>query len=94
MSDVLLLHHVQGLTPGMHALADRLRGEGHTVHTPDLFDGHTFATLDEGIAHAKSIGFGAIQERGIAAAEALPARPGLHRRVDGRDGGPAAGPDA
>ena len=71
MSDVLLLHHVQGLTPGMTALADRLRGEGHTVHSPDLFDGRTFETLEEGIAHAKSIGFGTLQERGIAAAEAL-----------------------
>lgn len=72
MADVILFHHVQGLTPGMTALADRLRDEGHTVHTPDLFDGRTFPTLDEGMAHAKSIGFGAILERGIAAAEALP----------------------
>ena len=72
MADVILLHHVQGLTPGMSALADRLRSEQHTVHTPDLFDGRTFPTLDEGMAHAKSIGFGTILERGVAAAEALP----------------------
>lgn len=72
MADVLLLHHIQGLTPGMTALADRLRSEGHTVHTPDLFDGRTFPTLEEGMAYAKSVGFGTIAEHGVAAAEALP----------------------
>jgi dienelactone hydrolase len=73
MADIVLLHHVQGLTPGVRALADRLRAAGHTVHAPDLFDGRTFATLDEGMSHAKSIGFGALLERGVAEAQSLPA---------------------
>jgi dienelactone hydrolase len=72
MADIVLFHHVQGLTPGVAALADGLRGAGHSVHAPDLFDGRTFATLDEGMAHAKSIGFGAILERGVAEAQSLP----------------------
>ena len=72
MAEVILFHHVQGLTPGVVALADKLREAGHSVHAPDLFDGRTFPTLDEGMAHAKSIGFGAILERGVAEADGLP----------------------
>jgi dienelactone hydrolase len=72
MAEVILFHHVQGLTPGVVALADRLREAGHSVHTPDLFDGRTFPTLEEGMAHANSIGFGAVLERGVAEAEGLP----------------------
>ena len=69
MTDIVLFHHVQGLTPGVEALAESLRGSGHTVHMPDLFDGRTFATLDEGMAHAREIGFGALLDRGVAAGE-------------------------
>ena len=73
MAEVLLFHHAQGLTSGVLAFADELRGAGHTVHTPDLFDGRTFETLDEGLGYAKEIGFGEVFERGVQAAEALPA---------------------
>src|SRR6185436_19421601 len=52
---------------------DELRRAGHTVHTPDLYEGRTFATLDEGVGHAGSIGFGEVMQRGVRAAEALPA---------------------
>ena len=50
MAEVLLFHHLLGLTPGVIALADRWRVAGHTVQTPDLFDGSTFTTLDDGMA--------------------------------------------
>jgi dienelactone hydrolase len=72
MADVALFHHAQGLTPGMVAFADELRAAQHTVHTPDLFDGRTFQTLDEGIGYARSVGFDTILDRGVAAGEALP----------------------
>ena len=39
------------------------------MHTPDLFDGRTFATIDEGMAFAREAGFGALAEQGVAAAE-------------------------
>jgi len=71
MSEVLLYHHVQGLTEGVQSFAADLRGAGHTVHTPDLFDGRTFETLEEGMAFARESGFGALGERGVAAAEAF-----------------------
>lgn len=72
MAEVLLFHHAAGLTDGVTAFADTLREAGHTVHTPDLYDGRTFSDLEEGIAHAKSIGFGALQQAGIDAADDLP----------------------
>ena len=33
MTDIVLLHHAQGLTPGVHAFADELRAAGHQVTT-------------------------------------------------------------
>ena len=72
MAEVLLFHHVMGQTPGFMSFADDLRRAGHTVHTPDLFDGRTFATIDEGIAHARKTGFDEITERGVRAADGLP----------------------
>lgn len=73
MADVLLLHHAQGQTAGFLAFADALRAAGHTVHAPDLYGGESFATLDEGMAKARSIGFATLQEQGVAAADGLPA---------------------
>lgn len=72
MAEVLLFHHAQGLTPGIHAFADELRGAGHTVHTPDLFDGRTFGSIDEGVAHAQEIGFDNVLERAVRTADDLP----------------------
>jgi dienelactone hydrolase len=72
MAELLVFHHAQGLTPGVLAFAGRMRAAGHTVHVPDLFEGRTFDSLEEGIGHAGAIGFGAIIERGRAAAEGLP----------------------
>jgi dienelactone hydrolase len=73
MAEVLLFHHAQGLTAGVRSFAEELSRAGHTVHTPDLFDGHTFDTLDEGLDYARGVGFGAIAESGVKAAEGLPA---------------------
>src|SRR3954449_2505284 len=75
MAEVLLYHHIQGLTDGVRAFADELRQAGHTVHTPDLFDGRTFDSIDEGFGFARETGFDAIREKGTAAADQL--GPGL-----------------
>jgi dienelactone hydrolase len=72
MAEILLFHHAQGLTPGVLAFADDLRAAGHTVHTPDLYDGKTFTDLDDGVGYAKQVGFDTILERGRHAGEALP----------------------
>ncbi|MBY5339572.1 dienelactone hydrolase family protein [Rhizobium johnstonii] len=72
MAQVLLLHHAQGLTPGVHAFADDIRAAGHIVHTPDLFDGRTFPSIEEGLAYIGEIGFDAMRERGVRLADELP----------------------
>ena len=71
MTEIVLYHHVQGLTDGVRSFADGLREAGHTVHTPDLFDGRTFETIERGMAFAREAGFGALAERGVAAAGEL-----------------------
>ena len=72
MAEVLLFHHALGQTDGFLAFAEQLRAAGHTVHTPDLFDGRTFGTLEEGVAFAEQVGFGRIIERGTTIADELP----------------------
>jgi dienelactone hydrolase len=71
MAEIVLYHHAQGLTTGVEAFASELRQAGHTVHVPDLYEGHVFDTLDEGLAYMRETGFGTIRERAIAAAEPL-----------------------
>lgn len=72
MAEVLLFHHAHGLTPGVRDFADRLTQAGHTVHTPDLYDGQVFDRLEDGLAYASQVGFGEIVERGRRSAEGLP----------------------
>ncbi len=73
MAEVVLFHHALGLTPGVVAFADELRRAGHTVHTPDLYEGRTFDTLDAGVGYAQQTGFGEVIARGVRAVEGLPA---------------------
>jgi dienelactone hydrolase len=71
LAEVVLFHHAQGLTAGCLAFADDLRAAEHVVHTPDLYEGRTFAELPEGIAYVQETGFATIIERGRRAAEGL-----------------------
>jgi dienelactone hydrolase len=71
MAEVVLYHHVQGLTDGVRSFAHELRQAGHTVHTPDLFDGQTFETIESGMSFAREAGFEALLGRGVAAAEEI-----------------------
>jgi dienelactone hydrolase len=73
MAEIVLYHHALGLTPGVVALAEELRAAGHTVHTPDLYEGRTFATVEEGVAHARETGFDVLTERAGRTVEGLPA---------------------
>jgi dienelactone hydrolase len=71
MTEVVLYHHVQGLTEGVRSFADELREAGHSVQTPDLFDGRRFASIEEGMTFARETGFEALAERGVAAADGM-----------------------
>jgi dienelactone hydrolase len=62
MAEIVLFHHVQGLTEGVRRFADEIRAAGHTVHTPDFFHGETFPSIEEG--------FAAVQARGPGASDA------------------------
>jgi dienelactone hydrolase len=75
MAEVVLFHHVQGLTDGVRAFADELRTGGHTVHTPDLFNGERPATIDDGIALVQGIGDDVLTERANRSAP-------VHRQLD------------
>lgn len=72
MAEIVLFHHAQGLTPGVAAFADDLRQAGHIVHTPDLFDGRTFDSIEEGLGFVRELGFGEVMARGERAVAALP----------------------
>jgi dienelactone hydrolase len=72
MAEVVLFHHVQGLTDGVRAFADELRVSGHTVHTPDLYEGERPATFEDGLALARSTGEEVLRERADRAVADLP----------------------
>ena len=72
MTEVVLFHHVQGLTDGVREFAEQLRAGGHTVHAPDLFEGERPPTVDDGVAHVKSVGDELLQERADRAVADLP----------------------
>jgi dienelactone hydrolase len=73
MAEVVLFHHVQGLTDGVREFAERLRAGGHTVHTPDLFDGETAASIDDGMTLVDRIGDVELKARAEQALAGLPA---------------------
>jgi dienelactone hydrolase len=72
MAEVVVFHHVQGLTDGMLAFAEQLRAGGHTVHTPDLFDGERPQTVEDGVAHVGSVGDEVLAERAQRSLAGLP----------------------
>ncbi|MEE3919065.1 hypothetical protein V2I01_13680 [Micromonospora sp. BRA006-A] len=73
MAEIVLFHHIQGLTDGVRALADSLRSGGHTVHAPDFFDGERPATISDGAALIKRIGGDVLDQRADAYVAGLPA---------------------
>ncbi len=72
MADVVLFHHVQGLTDGVLAFAEHLRAAGHTVHTPDLFDGARPPSIAAGMALTQAMGDAELSERADRAVGGLP----------------------
>jgi dienelactone hydrolase len=73
MTQILVFHHVQGLTDGVRDFAARLAGDEHVVHVPDLYDGRLFGDIDAGIAHAQSLDRDEVGARVDAIADGLSA---------------------
>ncbi|MEU8350873.1 dienelactone hydrolase family protein [Streptomyces sp. NPDC048845] len=65
---VVLYHSVHGLRPAVHAAADRLRGAGHEVLVPDLYEGRTAGSVEEGRAVSEEIGTDELLRRAVTAA--------------------------
>ena len=63
MAQVVLFHHVQGLTEGVLAFADALRSGGHTVYTPDVFEGERPGSIEGGLALEERVGSEVLRER-------------------------------
>lgn len=72
MAEIVVFHSALGLRPAIGRFADDLRGLGHVVHTPDLFDGEVFDDLDTGVAHRDAIGIPALLGRAHEAVTDLP----------------------
>ncbi|ADI11014.1 hypothetical protein SBI_07894 [Streptomyces bingchenggensis BCW-1] len=70
-SPILLLHSMYGLRPAVHAAADRLRAAGHEVHVPDLFEGRTADSAEDGMALKEEIGKDELLHRAVVAAAPL-----------------------
>lgn len=68
LMNIMLFHSTYGLRPGVRLAADRLRGAGHEVWTPDLFEGRTFETVEEGMAFKDRIGKDELLRRAVLAA--------------------------
>lgn len=73
MAYVALFHSMLGLRPVERLAAERLRQAGHQVTTPDLYNGRTAATMDEGYALMNAVGWSGITRRARYAVHALPA---------------------
>lgn len=69
MAKLMLFHHAHGLTDGIEDFGDRFRAAGHEVLVPDLYSGLTFDALEDGVAHAETLGFETLLESAAAFAD-------------------------
>ncbi|GGP69144.1 dienelactone hydrolase family protein [Streptomyces abikoensis] len=68
---IVLFHSAYGLRPAVHAAADRLRAAGHEVHVPDLYEGRTVETVEDGMAIKDEIGREELLRRAVTAVAPL-----------------------
>lgn len=68
MASIVLFHSAFGLRPAVHEAAGRLRAAGHTVHVPDLYDGRTTDSVEEGMRIKDGFGHEELLKRAVAAA--------------------------
>ena len=73
MASIVLFHSALGLTTGTKKFADVLARDGHNVLTPDLFDGETFVTLEDGVKKRDALGIPELIQRAARSVERAPA---------------------
>ncbi|WP_167501171.1 dienelactone hydrolase family protein [Streptomyces malaysiensis] len=67
-STIVLFHSAYGLRPAVHEAADRLRAAGHEVVVPDLYEGQTAETVEDGMVIKERIGRDELLKRAVTAA--------------------------
>ncbi|AGP58607.1 dienelactone hydrolase [Streptomyces rapamycinicus NRRL 5491] len=67
-STIVLFHSAYGLRPAVHEAADRLRAAGHEVVVPDLYEGETAETVEDGMVIKERIGRDELLKRAVTAA--------------------------
>jgi dienelactone hydrolase len=72
MATIVLFHSALGVTVGVRRFAAALSGDGDTVLTPDLFDGETFPTVEQGVQKRDALGIPELMRRATAAVEMCP----------------------
>lgn len=72
--EIVVFHSALGLRPAVRAFADQLRAAGHTVHTPDCFDGDVFDDLEEGVRKRDMLGIPELMRRAQAAVANVPSQ--------------------
>jgi dienelactone hydrolase len=70
--EIVLFHSAYGLRPAVAEFAEALRAEGHTVHTPDLFDGEVFSRLEDGLKKRDSVGIQGLMKKAAVVAAQTP----------------------
>lgn len=74
LATVVLFHSAYGLRPSVSEAAERLRAAGHEVHTPDLFDGRSADSVEEGMRLKDEIGRDELLMRAVSATGPLSER--------------------
>src|SRR5204862_6127931 len=73
VAQAVVFHAAPGVKDLVRRFADALRDAGHTVHTPDLFGGRTFETIEDGMAYSEELGGPmAVVERARTEVDSLP----------------------
>ncbi|GLV73761.1 dienelactone hydrolase [Streptomyces hygroscopicus subsp. hygroscopicus] len=67
-STIVLFHSAYGLRPAVQEAADRLRAAGHEVVVPDLYEGQTADTVEDGMVIKERIGRDELLKRAVTAA--------------------------
>jgi dienelactone hydrolase len=70
-SEIVLFHSALGLRPAVVDFAARLRAAGHRVHTPDLFDGEVFDSMEDGEKKRDLLGIPELMKRAAASVAPL-----------------------
>lgn len=71
-SELVIFHSAYGLRPALLDWAERLRALGHTLHTPDLYDGEVFTDRMDAIRKIQEVGWDGLLDRARASVANLP----------------------